>query len=93
MSQFLGMNVENILSQVVPGFENQSTAVREVISAVERLITTVQTDWKGRDSEMFVDRWTNQYKRPLEQLAEDLAGLANTAKSNAEAQQQQSDVL
>ena len=43
MSQFLGMNVENILSQVVPGFENQSTAVREVISAVERLITTVQT--------------------------------------------------
>jgi len=90
---FSGMNVEAITGQVVPGFRQQSEAVRAVISAVEKLIGVVQTDWKGQDSQQFIQKWQGEYRSPLQKLAEELNELSSTAQRNAENQRQTSSSL
>ena len=93
MAEFSGMNVEAITSQVVPGFRQQSEAVRTVISSVEKLIGVVQTDWKGTDSQQFIQKWQGEYRNPLQKLAEELNELSSTAQRNAEMQRQTSSGL
>ena len=93
MSQFSGMNVESITSQVVLGFRNQSESVRSVIQGVERLIGIVETEWKGNDSRQFIQKWQGEYRGPLQQLAEELDNLGVLAGRNAEAQRANSSTL
>lgn len=93
MANFSGMNFESILGQVVPGFSRQSEAVNHVIQEVERLIGTVQTEWKGNDSTQFIQKWQSEYRRPLQQLAQELQQLSELAKRNAERQRDTSASL
>lgn len=93
MADFSGMNVESITGQVVPGFRRQSEAVTQVIQQVERLIAVVQHDWKGNDSKQFIQKWEGEYRRPLQQLVEELKQLADIAQRNAQSQSQTSSSL
>lgn len=93
MAEFSGMNVDSILNRVAPGFHNQSQAVNTVINEVQKLIAIVQSDWKGNDSRQFVDKWNQEYHRPLMQLARDLEQLSTLARKNATTQQQTSSAL
>lgn len=93
MAEFSGMNVEVIKGQVVPGFNRQAESVQQIIREVERLIQVVQNDWKGNDSKQFVNKWESEYRRPLNQLSEELKQLATTASKNAENQAQTSSTL
>lgn len=84
---FHGMNIEVITGQVAPGLTTQAGQIRDVISAVEHLVTQALENWRGPDSQQFAEKWHQEYRTPLSQLQSDLETLANLARQNASKQE------
>ncbi len=85
---FTGMNipeVESLGHQLI----NQSNTIESVISAVDGLINTIDSVWKGPDATAFVGWWHSQHRPNLVNAASAVQGLGQSALNNA---QQQIDV-
>lgn len=81
-----GMNVEAVRG-LATKMDGQSSAVSQVISAVDTIVATMSSEWHGTDSTTFAGWWNDQHKPALQKLEGELAGLATSARNNAEEQE------
>ena len=81
-----GMNIEavrNLATQV----DAQAEAVGSVVNSVTSLVAQLGNEWAGPDSVAFAGWWNDQHRPALLRLQEALAGLASSARNNAQAQE------
>lgn len=78
----LGMDPD-VVEGIGNNLKHQSSAVQQVMSAVDGLISQAEANWKGSDSDAFRDAWNSQYKPALSQMQQALEQLGTTAISNA----------
>ncbi|WP_106817650.1 WXG100 family type VII secretion target [Janibacter massiliensis] len=92
MGGFIGMNIE-----VVRGLFQKWM---ELVQKLADIITegTAQTQeandaWNGKDSEQWLDEWTNTHLPALKQIQEAMQALGDALNANIDQQQQTSDSL
>jgi WXG100 family type VII secretion target len=83
---FEGMDVDAVL-QSASQLQREGDAIVQVINAVNGVIGHLPGVWKGQDATEFEGWWNNQHRPALQQAADAIHGLAQSARNNAQAQQ------
>lgn len=87
-----GMNVDSVKS-IAAGLDRESDALDRVLQDTGRALGQAKASWRGKDSELFSARWTENYRPAVIGLRDDLRKLAKQARENAGAQERHSDHL
>ncbi|MFN8030276.1 MAG: WXG100 family type VII secretion target [Dermatophilaceae bacterium] len=80
-----GMNIESV-RQIGAELDRQAGNVDQLILDLSRLVFSLPSQWRGRDSDEFRDLWTKSYRPTAQNIRDDLKHLAQVAKKNAGAQ-------
>ncbi|MBK8729624.1 MAG: WXG100 family type VII secretion target [Tetrasphaera sp.] len=84
------MDVDEV-ERVAAGLHQQSQALHQSMTAIEKLVTQAVHAWEGQDSKQFMDWWNSQHKPAINRASEAIEGLSRAAKQNADAQRRVSD--
>lgn len=82
---FEGMDVDQVM-QVSAQLQREGDAIIQVINTVNGAISHLPTIWKGHDAIEFEGWWTNQHRPALQNAADAIHGLSQSARNNAQAQ-------
>lgn len=87
MAQFIGMDT-NEVNRLAANLKGQADAIEGVIKAVNNAVSQLQGVWKGQDAVQFADWWNSQHRPHLQQAANAVRGLGQSAQNNATEQAQ-----
>ncbi|MDX6245909.1 MAG: hypothetical protein QOE76_3632 [Frankiales bacterium] len=76
--------------KVATSLDAQAQAVAAVVGTIDGLVSHLQQCWAGHDAMIFADWWHSQHRPALQGAHDAIAGLAQSARTNAAAQDQAS---
>jgi uncharacterized protein YukE len=82
-----GMDVDVITNDGNQMRDVGQNAIPGVISAVESIISQIESTWHGADAQSFVNAWQSTFKPNLTSIAAAVAGHGQLALTNVQAQQ------
>ena len=87
----LGMD-DDAVRTLAGRLDEQAKAISGLVGQIEGVVSRMRTAWHGHDADTFVDWWHNQHRPALQRAQDSISGLAQSARSNAAAQEQTSAV-
>lgn len=78
----LGMDADAI-EALASQLDSQVTDLARVVSVVDGLVARALFEWHGRSAETFSAEWHNAYRPAVLRAADNLSGLADSARNNA----------
>lgn len=82
---FDGMDPDQVIS-IGNQLNQQGDQINNVIAAINGLVGQLQGVWQGKDAREFEGWWNSQHRPALQQAAEAIRGLGQSAHNNAQAQ-------
>ena len=86
MAGFIGANVEELNNLATQLDQNQAGAIEQVMTAVQGMIDTLDSRWKGNDASQFAAEWNGTHRPSLQAAVEALRKAGGDARKNAEIQ-------
>ncbi len=87
---FVGMDVE-IVTRVSANLKAEADKLDGIVTTVDQLVSRAKATWHGRDAERLISLWQGSARGVLKNLSEDVKGLADKAKANADEQTKASE--
>ena len=85
-----GMNTDLVREQAIR-IDGVVGDLDAVSAGIEQTVARLAQQWRGPDMERFQGWWRDQHKPNLARISESIAGLAQSARNNAEEQDRASD--
>lgn len=82
---FQGMDVPQVQS-IGNQLKHQADQINSVISAINGLVSQLPGVWHGKDATEFESWWNTQHRPALQNAAQAVAGLGQSALNNAQDQ-------
>ena len=82
-----GMDIDSVTNSGNQMRDVGQSGIPSVISAVEGIVTQIQSAWRGPDADAFVNAWHSTFKPNLTTISEAVATHGQLAVTNAQAQQ------
>lgn len=81
----LGMDVEQV--QVISKkLRAEAAAIDSLVAKIQGIVASLPGVWDGPDAQQFVNEWWPEHKKTLQAASSHIAGLADSAKNNADEQ-------
>lgn len=90
MATEVGMDT-GLIREFATKLDQSAQQLATVISSVTAIVGRIQSVWVGPDANEFVGWWNNQHRPALQSAHDSVAGLAQSARNNASAQDTVSD--
>ncbi|GAA4831824.1 hypothetical protein GCM10023221_04620 [Luteimicrobium xylanilyticum] len=90
MAGMIGLDVEQV-NALGDKLNHGAQEIKELVQKLNAALNGVQ--WKGTDGDKFRDEWHHQHVTQLNKVADALQHAGQTAKKNAQNQQQTSSAL
>jgi len=81
----LGMDVDAVQA-VSKKLRAEAAAIDALVSKIQGIVSSLPGIWDGPDSQQFVNDWWPEHKKTLQAASQHIAGLADSAKNNADEQ-------
>ena len=82
-----GMNVGEVRG-LAKRLDDQAGKINgELISQINGILSSLESNWQGGDFVKFKGWWETEHRPRLQKLAEDISGLAQSARNNAQEQE------
>lgn len=91
MAPEIGMDAD-LVRAFATHLDAQAHALSSVITAVNGVVGSLSHSWAGADANEFIGWWNNQHRSALQGAHDSVAGLAQSARNNASAQDTASGV-
>ena len=89
MPQEIGMDPDAVRG-IATRLDAEAKRLGTIISTTDAKVRLIQQHWRGHSAQDFVGRWQHQFRPALLRAQESIAGLAQSARNNASAQDQTS---
>lgn len=86
MAYTKGMNTDEV-RRLAGELDNQRDNINNnVVAQINRILGGLESNWSGPDMVQFKQWWESEHRPALVRLAENIGGLAQSARNNASAQ-------
>jgi uncharacterized protein YukE len=90
MAYTKGMNTDEV-RRLAGDLDNQRDNIaNNVVPQINRILGELEANWSGPDMQQFKQWWESEHRPALIRLAENIGGLAQSARNNASAQDEAS---
>lgn len=87
MAYSTGMNVGEVRNLAGKLDQQANQINNDVIGQINSTLASLEANWSGADFQKFKGWWESEHRPQLQKLAQNIAGLAQSARNNAEEQE------
>ena len=85
----LGMDVDQVLA-VSKQLRSEAANIDSLVAKIQGIVGKLPGIWDGPDAVQFANDWWPEHKKTLQAASQHIAGLAQAAQNNANAQREAS---